>query len=147
MISKPEYLKLRAVEILNDRIERKITALGERLPDMMLSSFEGEKIPVSSLYQEKPLLLGFMRASWCPYCRAQVTMLDGMADAFKGLGCEIVVISRETAEESTFSTDKFTLVSDLSNEFGRKLGMTYFATEEITAIYQELGIDEEVEGY
>lgn len=70
-----------------------------------------------------------------------------MADTFKELGCEIVVISRETPEESVFETDRFTLVTDLTNDFGRKLGMTYFATEEITRIYSDLGINEPVEGY
>jgi len=74
-------------------------------------------------------------------------MLDGMADTFREIGCEIVVISRETAEESSFKTDKLVLVSDLTNEFGRQLGMTYYATQEITKIYRNLGIKGEVEGY
>jgi len=147
MISKNDHLKLRAVDVLNNRIERQIAPVGDRLPDATLTTFEGKSIAIRDFYKEKPLLLGFMRASWCPYCRAQVTMLDGMADAFRQLGCEIVVISRETPEESVFKTEKFTLVSDLTNDFGRKLGMTYFATEEITRIYADLGIDEPVEGY
>lgn len=57
------------------------------------------------------------------------------------------MISRETAEESSFKTDKLVLVSDLTNEFGRQLGMTYYATQEITKIYRNLGIKGEVEGY
>ncbi|MEM9479460.1 MAG: peroxiredoxin-like family protein [Verrucomicrobiota bacterium] len=147
MISKTEHLKLRAVDVLNNRIERRIVPVGDRLPDVTVQTFDGRELPISSYHSKKPLLLGFMRASWCPYCRAQVTMLEGMADAFKNIGCEIVVISRETPEESTFTTEKFTLVTDLTNDFGRQLGMTYFATEEITTIYSELGIDEPVEGY
>jgi peroxiredoxin len=31
--------------------------------------------------------------------------------------------------------------------FGKRLGMTYFATDEITDIYQKLDIDGPVEGY
>ena len=147
MIPKVEHLKLRAVEVLNNRIERNILPVGDRLPEVMVKTFDGRELLISSFYREKPLLLCFMRASWCPYCRAQVTMLDGMADAFKEVGCEIVVISRETPEESVFQTEKFTLASDLTNDFGRKLGMTYFATEEITQIYADLGINEQVEGY
>lgn len=74
-------------------------------------------------------------------------MLNGMAATFKEIGCEIVVISRETAEESTFKSDQLVLVSDLSNDFGKRLGMTYYATDQITDIYQKLGIDGPVEGY
>ncbi len=147
MITKNEHLKLRAVEVLNERIERKITPVGNVLPDVTVKTFDGRELAISEFYREKPLLLGFMRASWCPYCRAQVAMLDGMADSFKEIGCEIAVVSRETPEESTFSSDKLTLITDLTNDFGKKLGMTYYATEEITRIYKDLGIDGEVEGY
>lgn len=147
MIPKIEHLKLRAIDVLDNRIERRIIPVGDSLPDITVRTFAGDERPIRTFYRERPLLLGFMRASWCPYCRAQVAMLDGMADAFKGLGCEIVVISRERPEESTFRTEKFTLVSDLNNDFGRELGMTYYATEEITKIYADLGIDEPVEGY
>ena len=147
MISKIEHLKLRAVEVLDERIERKITPVGDLLPDVEVKSFAGKKFRISELYQEKPLLLSFMRASWCPYCRAQMEMINGMAESFKELGCEIAVISREAPEESSFTSREATLITDVTNEFGKRLGMTYFATPEITQIYEDLGINGKVEGY
>ena len=147
MISRTEHLKLRAVDILNERIERRITPAGAHLPDVTVKTFVGRTLSISSFYREKPLLLAFMRASWCPYCRAQMEMLNGMASTFKEFGCEIVAISREEPQESTFHSEEVTLVTDTTNAFGKELGMTYFATEEISKIYQDLGIDEPVEGY
>ena len=147
MLSLQEHLKLRAIEILNERIERRITPVGELLPNVEVTSFTGESYQIHDFIRDKPLLLCFMRASWCPYCRGQLEMLDGMAATFKDIGCEIVVISRETAEESTFKSDQLVLISDLTNAFGKKLGMTYYATDEITDIYAQLGISGEVEGY
>lgn len=147
MLSKTEHLKIRAVQVLDERIERKITPVGNPLPDATVTTFDGRELPIKNFYKEKPMLLAFMRASWCPYCRAQMEMLNGMAESFKEIGCEMVAISRETPEESTFSSDHITLVTDVSNEFGKKLGMTYYATEEITEIYNDLGIGEPVEGY
>lgn len=147
MISLQEHLKLRAVDILDEKIERNILLTGELLPNIELKSFTGDTFEVHDLLQDKPLLLCFMRASWCPYCKGQLEMLNGMASTFKKIGCEIVVISRETAEESTFQSDELILASDLTNDFGKKLGMTYFATDEITNIYKHLGIDGPVEGY
>ncbi len=147
MISRTEHLKLRAIDVLNERIERRITPAGNCLPDVTVRTFDGCALPISRFFRQKPLLLAFMRASWCPYCRAQMEMLNGMASTFKEIGCEIVAISREEPEESTFSSEEVTLVSDTSNAFGKALGMTYFATEEITRIYEDLGITEPVEGY
>ncbi|CAM3594270.1 peroxiredoxin-like family protein [Parendozoicomonas haliclonae] len=147
MLSKREHLKLRAVEILDEYIERQITPVGTLLPEATLTTFTGERVSVKNLYRQKPLLLAFMRASWCPYCRGQVTMLNGMASTFKAIGCEMAIITRETPEESEFQSNEITLVSDVGNEFGKKLNMTYYATEEITRIYKELGIVDPVEGY
>ena len=147
MISLQEHLKLRAIEILNERIERKIIPVGELLPEVAVTSFAGESFQIQDFLKDKPLLLCFMRASWCPYCRGQLEMLNGMAATFKEIGCEIVVVSRETAEESTFHSDQLVLISDLTNDFGKKLGMTYYATDEITDIYTQLGITDPAEGY
>lgn len=147
MISLQEHLKLRAIDVLDERIERKIAPVGEILPNQKVTTFSGETLQIHDLITKKPLLLCFMRASWCPYCRAQVAMLDGMAAAFKAIGCEIVVISRETPEESTFPSKNLILITDTTNAFGKQLGMTYFATDEITQIYEHLGIQGAVEGY
>lgn len=147
MLPKTEHLKLRAVDILDERIERRVIPAGDILPTVVVKTFEGKELQISEFYHAKPLLLAFMRASWCPYCRAQMEMLDGMADTFKEIGCEIVAVSREKPEESTFSSEKVTLVTDMTNAFGKELGMTYFATEEITRIYRDLRINGPVEGY
>ena len=147
MITKQEYLKLKAVDILNEKIERKITSVGEILPEHSVTTFGGESFNIGELYKEKPLLLVFMRASWCPYCRGYMEMLDGMGEYFKSLGCNIAAVSREEPEESTFSSEHVTLITDTTNSFGKKLNMTYFATDEITKIYKTLGIEGRVEGY
>ena len=64
MISLQEHLKLRAIDILNERIERKIIPVGELLPDIQVTTFSGETFQIHDFLQEKPLLLCFMRASW-----------------------------------------------------------------------------------
>lgn len=147
MLTKTEHLKLRAIDVLNERIERRITPVGDQLPDVSVTTFGGETIRLNELYADKPLLIAFMRASWCPYCRAQMEMLNGMADTFKEIGCELIAIAREEPEESTFKSDEVTLITDMTNDFGKKLGMTYFATDEMTKIYQDLGIEGPIEGY
>ena len=66
---------------------------------------------------------------------------------FKKLGCNIVAVSREEPEESTFDAKEVTLVTDPTNVFGQKLGLTYVALDTMKSIYETLGIPGEVEGY
>lgn len=148
MLTKTEHLKLRAVDVLTERIERRILPVGDILPDADVTTFGGQTLPIRSFYNDKPLLLVFLRASWWPYCRAQVTMLNGMASTFVDMGCTIVAVTRETVEECTFErNDNVTLITDATNEFGHKLNLAYKATDEMKKIYGELGIEEELEGY
>ena len=63
-ISTVEHLKQRAIEVLDERIERRIIPAGNVLPDAEVTSFDGRSFPISELYQDKPLLLIFLRASW-----------------------------------------------------------------------------------
>ena len=77
-----------------------------------------------------------------------MTVLEGMATTYKRLGCNILAVTAERPEESTFqSSPEITMITDPTNEFGKQLNLTYNAKEEITKIYKELGIDEPLEGY
>jgi hypothetical protein len=64
MITKVEYLKRRAVEILEERIERRIIPVGDVLPDIKLTTFQGQNVDISKFYSDKPLLLMFFGGSW-----------------------------------------------------------------------------------
>ena len=78
-----------------------------------------------------------------------MTMVNGMASIFQGLNCTIAAITRETPEESKFEqTDNgVIMITDPTNEFGNKLDMDYNATEEMKKVYEDLGINEPLEGY
>ncbi|MFI3246934.1 MAG: redoxin domain-containing protein [Ferrimonas sp.] len=147
MLNQTQYLKLQAVNILNERIEQQVLPLGGLLPPHPITTFAGDLCPVDEYHQHKPLLLAFMRGSWCPYCRGQVAMLDGMAETFKAIGCEMLVCSRETVEESRFQAPELTFISDPDNAFARKLKLCYFAQDEIQAIYEQLKLAQPPEGH
>lgn len=64
MISKLDFLKIKAVEILTDQIESKIVNLGEIIPNEELLTFSGNKVKVFDLLKENNIILSFMRGSW-----------------------------------------------------------------------------------
>lgn len=64
MISRVEHLRMRAADILDERQERAVIAIGETVPDVTMKTFQGEELSIGGLVSEEPLLLTFMRASW-----------------------------------------------------------------------------------
>ena len=61
VLSKQEHLKLRALQVLDERIERKILPCGDKLPEAKVTTFEGKTFSISDMYKDKPLLLIFLR--------------------------------------------------------------------------------------
>ena len=59
-----EHMKQRAIEVLDEKIERRIIPAGDVLPDVEVTTFAGDTKKISEFYQDKPLLLIFLRASW-----------------------------------------------------------------------------------
>lgn len=64
MISKNEFLKQKAVEILKDRVENRIISLGEIAPNVKVKTFSNETISLFDLLKNNHLILSFMRGSW-----------------------------------------------------------------------------------
>lgn len=157
MISKNEFLKQKAVEILKDRVENRIISLGEIAPNVKVKTFSNETISLFDLLKNNHLILSFMRGSWWPYCRGELEVLKGLGGYFNQVNGKVAVVTREEIEESTFvgkgaklfdiKPEDVIMISDPKNELGKLLNLTYIAMDEIKSIYKELGLDEEVEGY
>ncbi len=64
MISRNEYLKSLAIDVLDERVERAVIALGQIVPDANMTTFQGDQLSIQKLVKEESLMLAFMRASW-----------------------------------------------------------------------------------
>lgn len=64
MISKKDFMKQKAVQILTDQIESKMITLGSIAPNTTMKMFNGKDIKLHDLLQENHLILSFMRGSW-----------------------------------------------------------------------------------
>ncbi len=64
MISREDYIKEKAVEILRDRVESRMARLGDIAPNVRVRTFAGEELQLFDLLKENHLILSFMRGSW-----------------------------------------------------------------------------------
>lgn len=64
MISRKDFMKQKAVDILTDRVESRMVTLGSIAPNITMKTFSGNNIKLYDLLQENHLVLSFMRGSW-----------------------------------------------------------------------------------
>ncbi len=64
MISREDFMKQKAVEILKDRVESRMAKLGDFAPNVKVKTFSGQEIGLYELFKENYLILSFMRGSW-----------------------------------------------------------------------------------
>ena len=78
--------------------------LGNQAPDFTLSNLKGEKVQLSKLTSEKPVMLVFW-ATWCPTCNEEIPILNQWVPLYPGL--QIVGINvQESPERVRMFTEK-----------------------------------------
>jgi len=72
---------------------------GFRAPDFTFTTTEGDKIKLSEVTaQDKPALVYFM-ATWCPYCKQDLTVVNRVYPKYKDL-VEFIVIDLDLTENA-----------------------------------------------
>jgi len=124
------------VQATNARIGN---AVGNKAPDFVVSTTEGETIRLSDLQKEgKPVVIEFI-ATWCPYCNKDLTTLKDVYPAysdkieFLAIGLdqkESNSVLRNWKQQNNFSV---TLASGTSSIL-RDYGVTYTTTRYIIGV-------------
>ena len=70
----------------------------ESAPDFQLSDLNGNMISLSSYKGKQPVVV-FFWTTWCPYCRAQLKVLNDRYPALAKNGWEILAINIDDPEE------------------------------------------------
>jgi peroxiredoxin len=139
--------------VLDDAVERlrmmqiaeHALAPGDILPDFALPDAKG-RVHTSETYLERgPLVLGFFRGGWCPYCDATLRALERARPSIEALGASLVgvtpdgpeAVARAVAEKGL----NFALLSDPGGRFTRLCGALFELTEAHIAFYRARGLD------
>jgi len=76
-------------------------------PDLTLLDVSGQPVQLSSLWEEKPLLLAFTRHFGCTQCKEMLDELVAGKPAIKKAGLEIAVVMQGTPEATAEFSKKY----------------------------------------
>src|SRR6185437_822458 len=73
-----------------------VPAIGERLPDFLMTDSDGHVVELESLIGNGPLVISFNRGPWCDYCGLELRALARAYRDIVAAGGEVVSIVPET---------------------------------------------------
>lgn len=107
--------------------------IGEQIPNIEVTSLEGQKNSILKVVKEKPTVLLFYRGGWCPYCNKHLAAVGQSYEEIQKLGYQIVGISPDAPEKLNKSVTKnklsYKLYSDGDASLIKAMGIAFKAPE------------------
>jgi peroxiredoxin len=119
--------------------------VGDTAPDFLLPDAHGRLHSSEHLRGEGPLVVSFYRGGWCPFCNAELRVLQAAKAEFDSLKANLVVLSPETRDlprqlKRELNLD-LTMLADVDHGVAISYGVLFRVPEEIKAHYAGLGYD------
>lgn len=143
-----QTLMQQATETLSSSgITSKAPKSNELLPEFSLPNHQGNKVSLSTLLENGPVVVTFYRGGWCPYCNLELREYQKSLAGIKALGATLVAITPELPDASLSTHEKneleFEVLTDENAEYAKSLGLVFALPEELRPIYLSFGINVE----
>lgn len=119
--------------------------VGAKLPPFALTDPNGNTVKSEDLLAKGKIILTFYRGGWCPYCNLELKALQDHYQEFEQLNALLVAISPETPDNSLTTAEKndlkFPVLSDIGNEYAKKLGLVFKMPTDLQDVYSGFGLD------
>ncbi|KAL1888449.1 hypothetical protein Sste5346_009566 [Sporothrix stenoceras] len=116
---------------------------GATLPEFELKDATDKLVSANDLLSQGALLITFYRGSWCPFCNIALHHLQARIDDFAAQGVTLVAITPELPDTSLTTTEKldlkFPVLSDVGNNFARKLGIVWQQPDSLRPVFEKFG--------
>jgi len=114
---------------------------GIQAPDFEAVTHKGEKIKLSDINKNGPVVLIFYRGGWCMYCNMQLQELQSRLSDFEAQGALIVAISVDLQENAAKSVEEkelgFTVISDPEANLLELYNVIYKVPDDLAKKYKE----------
>jgi peroxiredoxin len=122
-----------------------VPAVGEALPDFVMTDSEGNLVALASLLAKGPVVISFNRGPWCDYCGLELHALARAYPEIVAAGGEVVSIVPETAKFARVLQESrnvpFRVLTDLDLAYALSLGLVFWVGDKIKETYRQFGID------
>ena len=107
--------------------------VNDTVPNFELPNETNELVNFKQKLNEKPVVLIFYRAGWCPYCNVHLSDIQSIESKILKLGYQIIAISTDRPDKLNETKNKnslnYTLLSDPNCEIAAKFGIAFWAGE------------------
>ncbi|HEY2131912.1 MAG TPA: peroxiredoxin-like family protein [Acetobacteraceae bacterium] len=118
---------------------------GDIAPDFTLPDQNGVQVSLSGQLAKGPVVLGFYRGGWCPFCTLTLRAVDRISGELARHGATLLMISPQTQCESAATARRnflsFSVLSDAGNAVARRYGLVWKAQPKTRALLERLGHD------
>jgi peroxiredoxin len=122
-----------------------VPAIGEKLPNFLMTDDEGQLVELASLIASGPLVISFNRGPWCDYCGLELRALSRAYPDIRAAGGEVVSVVPETGKYAAnlrkVRDVPFRVLTDLDLAYALSLGLVFWVGETIKRTYLGFGID------
>ena len=120
-------------------------AIGEAMPEFLMTDTEGNLVSLPVLLKKGPLVISFNRGPWCDYCGLELRALARAYPQIVAAGGDAVSVTPETAHYAhnlKKSRDvPFRVLTDLDFAYALRLGLVFWVGDKIRETYLGFGID------
>jgi peroxiredoxin len=118
---------------------------GDIAPDFALQDQNGVAVSLSAQLAKGPVVLGFYRGGWCPFCTLTLRAMDRMRDELARHHATLLMVSPQTPAESAATARRnclsFPVLSDAGNAVAYRYGLVWKAQPQTRALLARLGHD------
>lgn len=119
--------------------------IGERFADFALPDSHGHPVALHQLLDRGPLVLGFLRGRWCPYCARELGTWHDAMPRLEAAGGRFVAISAETGGRAEDFRREIapaaTMLCDVDHGLALLLGLAFPIGEDLRRRYAAAGLD------
>lgn len=117
----------------------KAVKVGDKIPEFNLKNAVGQDVSSATLLAKGPLIITFYRGEWCPFCNIAIASFQRYMKQFQAKGVTLVALTPELPNGTLSMTEKheleFPVLTDLHNEFARKLGIVWKQPESLRPVF------------
>ena len=140
-----KILRNSIMELCESKISTRSIKAGDRAPDFMLTSTEGNDVRSADLVRKGPMIVVFLRGLWCKYSHTTLNALAAINKAVNSRGASIVAISPQihlsNADMQRYKLVSFPVLRDTHSRVSMEFQVTWRMSYPLKKKYQMLGAD------
>lgn len=125
-------------QVYSDAKDIQPLKVGQTIPEIEVTSFEGDSKLISEVIKKQKTVLLFFRGGWCPYCSNHLAAVGTIKDKILDAGYQVIAVSPDSPEKLRENIDKnnldYELYSDASTELIQAMGLAIEAPDRYSSV-------------